>query len=45
LNVRPRPSQSRALIPLSYRSQLAETERVERSRDFSRQVSNLLPYR
>src|SRR6185295_17533433 len=42
LNVRPRPSQSRALIPLSYRS-VAETERVERSRDFSRQVSNLLP--
>ena len=73
LNVRPRPSQSRALIPLSYRSELvrassrgvsdpsflapnlpaarstirtqamAEMERFERSQDFSRHLSGVLP--
>ena len=71
--MRPRPSQSRALIPLSYRSGhfrlpiadlcagwllaqkgnrklaienrrgLAETERFERSQDFSRHLSGVLP--
>ena len=52
LNVRPRPSQSRALIPLSYRSEwianfaipMAEMERFERSQDFSRHLSRVLPY-
>ncbi len=74
LNVRPRPSQSCALIPLSYRSEdwyghpmrgvsdpsflapnlpaarstirtqaMAEMERFERSQDFSRHLSGVLP--
>ncbi|MDX6384789.1 MAG: hypothetical protein QOK48_2362 [Blastocatellia bacterium] len=32
------------IVAIEIGDALAETERVERSRDFSRQVSNLLPY-